>query len=127
VPRSCWLALGGAAAALSLDAAGPLAFLVSLVLAGAWAARKTGPERRLLAAILLGAVLIAGRLTLGALLSPAEPTASLPAGSGPWVGTVVALGTPSGGYQRATLVLDRDVPMAARGETVVSCRLPRYP
>jgi competence protein ComEC len=127
VPRSCWLALGGAAAALSLDAAGPLAFIVSLVVAGAWAARNTGPERRLLVAILVGALLVAGRLALGALLSPAEPAASLPAGSGPWVGTVVALGTPSGGYQRATLVLDGDVPAAGRGEAAVSCRLPRYP
>lgn len=131
MPRSGWLAVGAAVAALLAPASGALVLglAVGAATAGALATgagaagrpRSTRFSERHWRSpawpILAGAGAIAVRLLLGATGPPAE---GMPAGSGPWTAIVEAVGSPLDGSQTATIQLEGT---ALR----VAATLPRYP
>jgi competence protein ComEC len=136
MPTGVGLGLGAFAAAWAVSGAG---FAVTLVLAGTAAvsllavvasqqsprtggraASRPAAVARPLAAVALGAWLVVGRLLLGGDGGPAPPSA-LPEGSGPWIGRVVAVGTPREGQQRLTVAL------AEPSGLLLAVTAPRYP
>lgn len=135
IPAGAGLAIGAFAAAYAASAAGST---VTLVIAGAAAvsllavvaaqrsatvgrpARGPGAGARTLAAVAVGAWLVIGRLLLGGDGGPAPPSA-LPDGRGPWMGRVVAVGTPREGQQRLTVALTEPSGL------LLAVTAPRYP
>ncbi len=131
MPRSGWLATGGAAASLALS--GEVTLAAVLAVAGvalglvAFGVRRSpgggpggsGARGRFVAA---AAGVLAVALRVGLQLGPGIPAASaIPMGVGPWSATVVAVGSPLDGQQRATLRLE------ISGTPLVAASLPRYP
>ena len=131
MPRSGWLAVGAAIAALlgPASGAGVLGLAVGAGVAAAFAIdaggtaahrlRSGGSHRRRSPAwpLLAGAAAIAVRLLLG----PAgPPAAGIPTGAGPWTAIVETAGSPIDGSQTATIRLES---AALR----VAATLPRYP
>jgi competence protein ComEC len=131
VPRSGWLAIGSVLAALAgppaIDRLGVvggsalvtfLALVVATIGLGGSRWRVTRlPARRRLLPLAVGAVAIALRLLL---TGPPATEPSIPVGDGPWTANVVGVGSPRGGQQSATLVLEP-------GGLRVAATLPRYP
>ncbi len=131
MPRSGWLALGAAVAALvarplgpGVLAGGPVAGLavVALILAcAAVAVHLRSPHlARTLAPLAIGVLAVTVRIALP-LAGDGPAPAGLPSGDGPWRARVEALGSPRDGRQTATLALDD--PPGLR----VAATLPRYP
>ena len=127
MPRSGWLATGGVAAALALSGEVTLAAVlaVAAVALGLVAfgvqrnAGGSGARGRFVAA---AAGVLAVALRIGLQVGPGVPAASaIPTGVGPWSATVVAVGSPLDGQQRATLRLE------ITGTPLVAASLPRYP
>ena len=125
VPRSAWLAVGGAVAAawawLGLPAVAALVAGLMAVAAGLSACRgeRCRAQAMPVGAAGAGAALIAVRVLIGP-AAPAVPP--LPAGSGPWHAVVESVGSPRDGSQVARLALLVD-PGAVR----VAATLPAFP
>lgn len=133
MPRACWLAVGGAAAALGgpfLAPLGPLAVLLAAVALfasglglGLRVRRSERPGRALRgAACSLGAAAVAARLLVALLLAPAVPPAALPEGMTVWQAEVISIGSTAGGQQRAVVEAKN-----GEGRWRVYAWLPRYP
>jgi competence protein ComEC len=137
VPRAGWIALGAVlAAVLAVDGTallagdepgvilpGPaagLAMALALALGGAAAWRRSPPG----AALTAGACVVALRLFAG-VLQPVPPPGTLPASLDAGVAQVVSISTPSGGAQRAVILLEG--PDAGTSATRLYASLPRYP
>ncbi len=131
MPRSGWLAIGAAAAALAgpavaadlgsraplgLAAVGIVLLLLGIALVGAG---TNAARPRQIAALAVGAAAIALRLAVGG--GGTETAPPLPDGAGPWTAVVEGVGTPRDGQQVATIRLD------AEGGLRVAATLPRYP
>ena len=123
MPRSGWLAVGAAAAALTLadlPTGIRLAAIGSAVAVALGAVLLSGTWHWAVAGTAIGAGVIAIRL----LVVPAPVVADTPPeGRGPWTMTVESVGAPREGDQLATLRLDEPGSAVFR----VSATLPRYP
>lgn len=134
--RAAWLAIGAAAAALSLEAAPSLPIVLAAggacAAAGAIAhrarvgagARRAGARRAALVAITFGATLILVRSALGLALAPpaaASPHDAFDLGATQHEAVVLSVNAPDGGLQRAVVQL-----RPAEREHVYAW-LPRYP
>ena len=127
MPRSGWLALGAvlAASGIPVLAAGRevaiTAALTSAALLLIWFGRKSRPGA-IAAAIAVGAVVVAMRMTVG----PSDPAdLAPPSGRGPWAMVVETVGSPREGMQVATLHLVQS--QATGGGVRLAATLPRYP
>jgi competence protein ComEC len=133
---SAWLAVGAVAASLVGRDLGPaplvlLATAVGLAASGLrWSGRSRDRPSWIAAAtpVALGAVAIALRLAAAGSAEPASLT-TLPAGSGPWAGAVIAVAPPRDGRQAATIRLAIDGPGAREAGRIlaVAATLPRFP
>jgi competence protein ComEC len=123
MPRTAWLAIGAAVAALaaSTEDRRSLAALAAvggpLLLAALWLPR---PRRTAVLAVAMGVLSIGLRAGLG----PAGDTATgSPQGAGPWSMVVETVGSPRDGHQVATLRTPNSGPTGFR----LAATLPRYP
>ncbi|MEX2182844.1 MAG: ComEC/Rec2 family competence protein [Chloroflexota bacterium] len=126
MPRSGWLAVGGALAALTLPAVpvGPgIAWVVAIAAAGVMVWVIAGRSRTWAIAVMVGALIVAVRLAI-APVDSATPVAPIaPDGRGPWLMIVESVGTPREGRQIATVRGDG----GASGPLRLAASLPRYP
>ncbi len=122
MPRTGWLALGAATAALALEvddrATTALALVGGVLLLGALWIR----ERRRTAAFALGVGLLAIALRAGLGPPPADPSGA-PDGGGPWTVVVETVGSPRDGDQVATIRTEAGRATGFR----LAATLPRYP
>ncbi len=123
VPRTAWVAAGAAAAAawtwLGLPGIAPLVVgLGALAIGLAARPPRSGPTVATIAAG-AGALLIGLRVLLGPATTPPPP---LPEGSGPWMATVLSVGSPLDGQQTARIDLRVDP-----GPVQVAGMLPAFP
>jgi competence protein ComEC len=124
VPRSGWLAVGAATAALALSDAAASVRIAALLALGATALVSTLLPRGRRGSVLAVAI-AGGAVAMRLLLVPTTPLAvDPPDGGGPWTMDVEAVGAPREGDQRATLRL---VTPPGRPIFRVSATLPRYP
>jgi competence protein ComEC len=124
VPRSGWLAVGAATAALALSDAAASVRIAALLALGATALVSTLLPRGRRGSVLAVAI-AGGAVAMRLLLVPTTPLAvDPPDGRGPWTMDVEAVGAPREGDQRATLRL---VTPPGRPIFRVSATLPRYP
>ncbi|MFI5226983.1 MAG: hypothetical protein ACHQ3P_09940, partial [Candidatus Limnocylindrales bacterium] len=145
MPRAAWVADGAVVAAIvasttaSAGVPGPLLSLALLAAAAicALASRsRPGPGRgsvrgdggaRLLP-LLVGVVLVAVRILVGG--PGSASTIGLPetmSGDGPWLASVIAVGSPRDGRQTATVELRSERPDGADSAIRIAATLPRYP
>ena len=123
MPRSGWLALGGAVAALAAAGDDPRMLAVVIVAAGlTFVSVLWIPRRRagLAIAFAMGLLVLSARTVAG---PSAAVMAGTPEGSGPWTMAVETVGSPRDGQQVATLRSTLPGPGAFR----VAATLPRYP
>lgn len=122
MPRSGWLAVGSAIAAITAGVLGDAAVAGSAVVAGTLvvAAIWSSVARRVALAVAIGLALVAIRGETG---PTQEALTGQPNGRGPWVMLVEAVGSPREGDQVATLRTTSNGPLGFR----VAATLPRYP
>ncbi len=125
MPRPAWLAVGATAGSLALGLApdvaaillGPALLLVAV--AAHAIGRRTWSRPQL--ALAVGALVI-GLRSIGA-GEPPPPSAAIPGGDGPWIGTVQTVGAPRGGNRPATMLLEVEGSTPVR----VAATLPWFP
>jgi competence protein ComEC len=124
VVRATSVEIGPAQAAAALVALGATAYLCwRAVGRGRGLGRRPAHRGRARAIGLagLGMAAIGLRILVASVLSGPDLATALPAGDGPWVGVVEAIGSPRNGQQLATVSID------AAGGLRVAATLPRYP
>ena len=137
MPRSGWIAVGTIGAALLLGADDrpsiALALVAGAVVLAAWSARTLGGSARVIggrsakswtartALVAAGALAIAARLVVAPVATPSIASGPLPAGAGPWTGSVATISSPRAGAQPAVVELDPPAGL------LVAATLPVYP
>ena len=123
VPRPAWLAVGAAAAALSLASVSPIVAMLAAGCGLATAFALVGLGRAkpasVIAALTLGALAIG--LRAQALAAAPATAASLPDGDGPWLAVVRSVGAPRAAARPAIVELGTSPPL------LVAASLPWYP
>ncbi len=117
--RAVGLAIGASIGALGLEAAGAVPIVLVGLAIGLVAITLRGPRRRGgLGPLAIGLLLVGLRGMGGPHVSGHGP---LPAGDGPWIGTIVSVGSENGPTRPAVVRLDSPVGV------IVAATLPWYP